>query len=294
MLPSRTPLSLALLARPGRGPCAAQEPGAPPAAGARQHRGGGQRPAHGPADHRDLRPAAAGSPPTTATSSGPSLRSFGPGSSTRSAVQQGDDSSGRVVLVIRVRERPMLTRWAVKGVEQLSERAVKERVKLAEGRPLDRAAVERGRAGIDSLYHAQGYYAARSRSSRPQPAPGQVGIVFDVDEGNRVAISQVQVEGNERYTRQGAGQAHGHQARGVLLVAEGPVRRRQAAAGHPRAAAGLVRQPRLHRLPGDPGLHRGRLRQRQGRAAPRGRGGAGLSRSAPSRSSATGASAPRT
>ncbi|MBL8977756.1 MAG: outer membrane protein assembly factor BamA [Gemmatimonadetes bacterium] len=115
------------------------------------------------------------------------------------SVRQGEDSTGRVVLVLVVRERPVLTRWAVKGVDRLSERSVKERVKLSEGRPIDRAAVERGRAGIDSMYHAQGYYAARVKVIETTPAPGQMGVVFDVEEGNRVAISQVQVEGNARY-----------------------------------------------------------------------------------------------
>lgn len=116
------------------------------------------------------------------------------------SVRQGEDSIGRVVLVLVVRERPVLTRWTVKGVDRLSERSVKERVKLSEGRPIDRAAVERGRAGIDSMYHAQGYYAARVKVIETAPAPGQLGVVFDVEEGNRVAISQVQVEGNARYT----------------------------------------------------------------------------------------------
>lgn len=115
------------------------------------------------------------------------------------AVRQGEDSTGRVVLVLVVRERPLLVRWTIKGVDRLSERSVKERVRLSEGRPIDRAAIERGRAGIDSMYHAQGYYGARVKVIETTPAPGQLGVVFDVEEGNRVALSQVQVDGNERY-----------------------------------------------------------------------------------------------
>jgi len=118
------------------------------------------------------------------------------------SVRQGDDSTGRVILIIMVKERPILTRWVVKGVEQLSEHSVKDRVKLAEGRPVDRAAVERSRAGIDSMYHAKGYYAARVKVIETQPGQGQIGIVFDVDEGNRVAISEVAVDGNQRFTDQ--------------------------------------------------------------------------------------------
>ncbi len=113
-------------------------------------------------------------------------------------VRQGTDTTV-VTLIFVVKERPVLTRWAVKGVDRLSERSVKERVKLGEGRPLDRAAVQRAKAGIDSLYRAQGYYAERVNVIETTPGPGQVGIVFDVDEGNRVAISQVQVEGNAHF-----------------------------------------------------------------------------------------------
>jgi len=116
------------------------------------------------------------------------------------AIRQADDSTGRVTLIIRVRERPLLQRWALKGVEQVAARNLKEKVKLAEGRPLDRAAVERARGAIDSIYRAQGYYAATVKVIETSPAPGQAGIIFDITEGNRVAISQVAVEGNDRFS----------------------------------------------------------------------------------------------
>ncbi|MDH4130918.1 MAG: hypothetical protein OEV95_03845, partial [Gemmatimonadota bacterium] len=67
---------------------------------------------------------------------------------------QGETEDGRVILRIQVVERPILSRWTVKGVERLSERSVRDRVRLTEGRPLDRAAVERSRAAIDSMYRA--------------------------------------------------------------------------------------------------------------------------------------------
>ncbi|HEX6104315.1 MAG TPA: outer membrane protein assembly factor BamA [Gemmatimonadales bacterium] len=107
---------------------------------------------------------------------------------------------GRVVLVIQVEERPVLERWAVRGVDRLSEGAVKDRVRLVEGRPLDRNAVEQARAGIDSLYNDAGYYAAEVKTLELPQDNGTVRVVFDVNEGSRVAISQVVVEGNERFS----------------------------------------------------------------------------------------------
>jgi outer membrane protein insertion porin family len=105
----------------------------------------------------------------------------------------------RLVLVLKVKERPVLERWAVRGVDRVSEGSVKGRVKLTEGRPLDRNAVEQSRASIDSLYKEAGYYAAKVKTIELPQRNGTTRVVFDVNEGNRVAISQVNVEGNRRF-----------------------------------------------------------------------------------------------
>ncbi len=106
----------------------------------------------------------------------------------------------RLILVFRVKERPVLERWAVRGVSRLSEGSVKGRVKLTEGRPLDRNAVEQARSSIDSLYHEAGYYAAEIKTLELPQDSSRIRIVFDVKEGERVAISQVVVDGNKRFS----------------------------------------------------------------------------------------------
>ncbi len=106
----------------------------------------------------------------------------------------------RLILVIRVKERPVLEKWAVRGVNRVGEGEVKSRVHLSEGRPLDRNAVEQARAGIDSLYKHQGYYASQVKVLQLTPKPGRARIVFDVEEGQRVAISQVIVDGNKHFS----------------------------------------------------------------------------------------------
>ena len=106
----------------------------------------------------------------------------------------------RLVLVIRVKERPVLEKWAVRGVNRVSEGEVRGRVRLNEGRPLDRNAVEQARASIDSLYKNQGYYASQVKVLQLAPQPGKARVVFDVEEGERVAISQVIVDGNKHFS----------------------------------------------------------------------------------------------
>lgn len=116
-------------------------------------------------------------------------------------VEQQPSGDG-LLLLIRVKERPVLEKWAVRGTDKVSEGAVKGRVRLTEGRPLDRNAVEQSRASIDSLYQDGGYYRAQVKTLELSQDNGRVRIVFDVNEGQRVAISQVVVEGNQRFSDQ--------------------------------------------------------------------------------------------
>ncbi len=109
-------------------------------------------------------------------------------------------ADGRKLLVVRLRERPVLIKWAVRGVNKLSEGSVKDKVQLAEGRPIDPAAVARARGRIDSLYRAQGYYLAQVKALHVYEADSsRVRVIFDVDEGRRVAIARVAFEGNTHF-----------------------------------------------------------------------------------------------
>jgi outer membrane protein insertion porin family len=105
-----------------------------------------------------------------------------------------------LLLRLRVKERPILEKWAIRGVAKLSEGEVKGRVKLTEGRPVDRNAVEGSRASIDSLYKHEGYYNSQVKVLELPQNDSRLRLVFDVDEGQRVAISQVAIEGNDHFS----------------------------------------------------------------------------------------------
>lgn len=112
-----------------------------------------------------------------------------------------DTTGGRQILVITVRERPILMRWAVRGANRVSERSVRGRVTLAEGRPVDPDAVARARGRIDSLYGARGYYNAEVKVLSVYEADSSnVRIVFDIREGRRVAIARIDVQGNRHFS----------------------------------------------------------------------------------------------
>jgi len=110
--------------------------------------------------------------------------------------------AGEEILVINVRERPMLAGWVIRGAEKVSEGTVRDRVTLLPGRPLDPAALAVSAVRIDSLYEDEGYYLARVEALvLPQdPETSAVRVVFDIEEGRRVAIAAVRIDGNTSFS----------------------------------------------------------------------------------------------
>ena len=110
-------------------------------------------------------------------------------------------AEGKNTLVIHVHERPVLVKWAIRGVERVPEHSVRDKVTMTETRPIDPAAVARSRARIDSFYHAQGYYLAHTKPVYIYEKDSSgVRVIFDIDEGRRVAIAQVDFQGNTHFT----------------------------------------------------------------------------------------------
>ena len=107
-----------------------------------------------------------------------------------------DPGTNRVILTIAVEERPVLGGVRVEGTDAVSPGTVRDRIDLIIGRPLDPAQVAQAVQRIDSLYQSRGYYLARVRPDTTV-SDGLLTLTFRIDEGTRLAISGVRVEGNE-------------------------------------------------------------------------------------------------
>jgi outer membrane protein insertion porin family len=101
----------------------------------------------------------------------------------------------RAGLVFNLRERPTLADVDVAGTDRVARSSVRDRVDLLIGRPVDPAQVANAVQRIDSLYQAEGYYLARVKPETTM-VNGQIKLVFNVDEGRRLAISGVDIRGN--------------------------------------------------------------------------------------------------
>ena len=99
-------------------------------------------------------------------------------------------------LRIIVRERPLLSGVTVTGVQRVSAKEVKDRLTLPSGKPFDPSALALALGRADSLYNSKGYYLARIHVDTIKEA-GKVRIAFNVEEGRRLAISGLKVNGNK-------------------------------------------------------------------------------------------------
>src|SRR4051812_21708597 len=92
------------------------------------------------------------------------------------------------ILVFHVREQPILSEITVVGPEKVSASAVRDRVDLLIGKPIDPAQIVKDIARIDSLYQSEGYWLSKV-SVDSGPVIGQNGraLTFRITEGRRLA-----------------------------------------------------------------------------------------------------------
>src|SRR5256714_10773760 len=105
--------------------------------------------------------------------------------------------SNKATIVIQVRERPILTDYKVIGADRVSPKDVKEKLAFATGSPVDPGKIAKAIASVDSLYEAKGYYLA-SVKAESTVTDGKLSINFRIDEGRRLAISGIRINGNTR------------------------------------------------------------------------------------------------
>ena len=104
----------------------------------------------------------------------------------------------RAALVFQVRERPLLGSVDVVGTRGQDGEAARGKVDLLVGQPVDPAKVARAIDRIDSVYQARGFYLATIKPESTTTADGRLRLVFRVDQGRRLAVSGVRINGNTR------------------------------------------------------------------------------------------------
>jgi outer membrane protein insertion porin family len=104
----------------------------------------------------------------------------------------------RVRLVLEVKERPLVVAIDFQGLEHIKESAVLDTVQLRTGTPFRPGKVAEAKAMTRQLLAQKGFQM-KSIKDHLEPVagkPGEVRLVFVVEEGSRVALADVEFVGN--------------------------------------------------------------------------------------------------
>jgi outer membrane protein insertion porin family len=104
--------------------------------------------------------------------------------------------AGKGVLVIELKERPVLAGYTVTGMNRVSDKDVKDILAFPAGSAIDPGQIAKAIGRADSLYESKGYYLARITVDSTV-SDGKMRLAFKVDEGRRLAISGIRIEGNK-------------------------------------------------------------------------------------------------
>ncbi|MDB4948722.1 MAG: outer membrane protein assembly complex, YaeT protein [Gemmatimonadetes bacterium] len=129
-------------------------------------------------------------------------RMMGTGNFDHVAVSIRPTAAGHTAVVLDVTERPFITAIEFRGLRSLAGKTVRDTVKLRENAPLDPARVAAARKMIRDLLAKKGIQLV-SVDTALVAVPGEehsFRLVFNVREGNLLAIADIDFEGNAHFS----------------------------------------------------------------------------------------------
>ena len=113
-------------------------------------------------------------------------------------VQIGGVETGDIT--IQVRENPVINRIVLEGNRRLKDDKIAPEIRLAPRQIFTRSRARADVARIIELYRRQGRYGARVEPKIVQLDQNRVDVVFEIDEGPRSTVRQINIIGNERFS----------------------------------------------------------------------------------------------
>jgi len=112
-------------------------------------------------------------------------------------VQIRDDQGA---LTVEVRENPVINRIILEGNKRLKDDKINPEIKLAPRQIFTRTKVRADVARIIELYRRQGRFAAEVEPKIVQLDQNRVDVVFEISEGPRSKVRQINILGNEKFS----------------------------------------------------------------------------------------------
>lgn len=103
------------------------------------------------------------------------------------------------VLTITVKENPVINRIVLEGNKRIKEDKIRPEIKMAPRQIYTRSKVRADVARIIELYRRQGRFAATVEPKMVQLDQNRVDIVFEVTEGPKSKVRQINIIGNDKF-----------------------------------------------------------------------------------------------
>ncbi|HEY0115650.1 MAG TPA: POTRA domain-containing protein, partial [Allosphingosinicella sp.] len=103
-------------------------------------------------------------------------------------------------LVVQVRENPVINRIILEGNRRLKDDKILPEIRLAARQIFTRSRARADVARIIELYRRQGRFAARVEPQIVQLDQNRVDVVFEVEEGPRSRVRQINIIGNQAFS----------------------------------------------------------------------------------------------
>ncbi len=108
------------------------------------------------------------------------------------------DSGSKAVLIVEVVERPFIVGIQFAGSQHISAGTVRDTSGLERDAPLDPTAVHEASFFIREELSKRGYVRAQVDTALvPTERPGEYRLLFEIDEGRRLVVAEIEIEGNE-------------------------------------------------------------------------------------------------
>jgi outer membrane protein insertion porin family len=112
---------------------------------------------------------------------------------------KSEPSEGGQRLIVEVTENPRITSLDFTGNKKIGTEDLKGKVSLRPGQLLSRKKLEEGCRAVEKAYQEEGYAGARCIPDVQESQPGEARINFRVEEGPRVKIRGIEIQGNQAF-----------------------------------------------------------------------------------------------
>jgi outer membrane protein insertion porin family len=109
-------------------------------------------------------------------------------------------SDGGAIVTYSVSENPVIRQVSISGNDVIKSEEIKEKLTITVGSTVDYPLILENKARIEAQYQAKGYYTAKVKYELEPQGEGGVGVNFEVEEGKKLKLRDVDFHGNTAFS----------------------------------------------------------------------------------------------